>query len=145
MSQYVYVQAELHYPDPADYQKAVQVLNDGGWLEAHTDHILCDPEKSHITILQGYLRNLLRTAHWLTKNIQGWLIWGTTDGVEEVGYYRNGEEVACDLWEWAEENWDEFPGQPDEEDIEDYTDMQLQVIDKHFEIMSEQFASEPQP
>jgi len=144
MSTYATIVGHYVYQNKADYDNAIKMLTDDGWLrDRHItdecdDNISADDDPDtddqamEIRIPLALHRNLNRALDELFKGATGEVVWASTDGMFDGGVITDGKEKAYDLAEWAKtEKMDPAPD-PDS-DFQGYCDWQGQVEEAFFE------------
>jgi hypothetical protein len=136
MSTYATIQGSIQFDKKEAYEKVVQILTDGGWIDSAGnwrneigDQIGDDglyPSQMKINIPLGYYRNLLGILDAILAEasaVSG--KWASTDGMFSGGDLGSQEEI--DLRKWADEQGFEEP--PDDDDFENMSIWMDEVID----------------
>ena len=117
MSFYATITGEIRYAERADFDAAVAMLKNDGWLDEHgyfldeTDERIStvagvDPEAQTINIPLACHRNLACALgeDQLFKGGTGRAVWTSTDGCFSGGVIVDGEETCYDLSEWSKKH-----------------------------------------
>ena len=132
MSFYATIQAELSYEKQEDFDKALDILRQGPWINDKgvfidecdtplTEESTINSETREIDIPCFHYRNLSWFLDDLVVGAKGWALWSSTDGCFEGGEYEEKDgklvETTVDLEEWAKEHVEEpMPNNAEEPD-----------------------------
>lgn len=142
MSFYATCEGEITYPDKESFDKIVDILKTGFWVDDQGYFIdecndrICgedsppniDPEKLSIWIPYAHYRNLSR-VEFFCEGAKGYLVGTSTDGVFTGWSIEDGVETSYDLEKWAAENIEGEDGVPPnyDEDPEAYCEWMSSV------------------
>lgn len=139
MSQYCTVGGYIEYNSKDDFEKALNLLTEGGWVigqnfVSETDDLLSevpDIENQTITIPIYHYKNLAGILDALFDGGTGNVVWTTTDGDFQGGVINEIGETLYNLEDWArKEMADEFMEFSEEPD---YAEWQQEVEQAFFE------------
>ena len=116
MSCYAAIEADLSYKEQKDFDYAVEILTEGGWLNdkdfvidecqnSMSEEANIDRVNRTIHIPYNLHKNLIYKLDDLVIGAEGWCVYTTTDGECQGGVYKmvDGQlkETLYDLIEWA--------------------------------------------
>jgi len=147
MSMYCTISGSISYEKQEDFDKALSLLQVGGWLK---DGFILDEMGTRISeeadvdisgrairIPLFHYRNLGGFLDKLFVGGKGEVIWTSTDGCFDGGFIIDGKEISYDLTKWAKENMpEEDADPPDENDFDSYCEWQQEVEQTFFEEMT---------
>lgn len=124
MSVYATVAGELKFSSKKNYNKAVAILKDGGWVsnkkwidESGSAHNSFEEEPLQIEIPMFYYRNLLHALDEIVPlSSYHDIVWASTDGSFSGGLISSGGNRRVDLEEWAINNGMDKPDNMEDED-----------------------------
>lgn len=143
MSFYATIHGEIAYEKREDFEAAVKILDEGGWIKDGKFIDECGEvisgkdihEESRVINIPYFChRNLSRVLNELFIGGKGEVIWTSTDGCFDGGVIRNGIEEYHDLRKWAADNNDTLNVESVPEDSEDFDALcdYMQIIEDEF-------------
>lgn len=143
MSFYATIAGAIKYDAQADFEAAVGILKDDGWLD--DEDYLVDEVGSRITEhkpnvdhrkrairfpLENY-RNLARVLENLFRGGTGKVVWASTDGCFDGGVIVDGKETAYDLQTWNQSKGGDPPPDVDTQ-LDEFIQWQEQIQEAFF-------------